>query len=79
MTCQITYFPFGEKDTIKEVESVLELLMTFNVKADVHEMSTTVTGEEDEIFKMIRKVYDQLSEKEKLFRLHVEMLHIPEK
>ncbi|HKJ45089.1 MAG TPA: YkoF family thiamine/hydroxymethylpyrimidine-binding protein [Balneolales bacterium] len=77
MTCQIAYLPFGENDTIKEVEDVLKLITQYNVKPEVHELSTTVTGGNDEIFKMLQELYTYKSKEGKLFRLHVEMLHVP--
>jgi len=78
MTCQITYLPFGETDTIKAVEDVLDFLMKFDLKVDVHDLSTTVKGDTNEMFQMLRNIYDRQSEEGRLFRLHVEMLHTPE-
>ena len=75
MTCQITFLPFNVLDAEREVQRIIDLLDSYDINYVVHELSTTIKGEPDVIFWLIRDIYEQAAKYVNIFRLHVELLH----
>lgn len=74
-TAQFTYIPLKGSDDPKEsVDFLIELVAQHNVAVDVNYLSTSVRGEPDVIFELIREVYDTMVIEGEQFRFHVELL-----
>lgn len=75
MTCQITFLPFNVTDAEREVQRIIDLLSSYDITYEIHDLSTTIRGEPDVIFWLIRDIYEQAAKYVDIFRLHVELLH----
>lgn len=74
-TAQFTYIPLKASDDPREsVEFLMELVAQHDVEVDVNYLSTSVRGEPDVIFDLIREVYDTMVIEGEQFRFHVELL-----
>lgn len=71
---QITFIPLYTDHPKEKVQDLIEHVAQFDVKVDVNYLSTTVRGATDEVFNLIREVYDSMSIENKAFRFHVELL-----
>lgn len=77
-TAQLTYIPLSTEDPHESVQEVLEHLAQYDVQIEVGYLSTTIIGETDEIFQVIRELYDTMKLESEYFRFHVELLNSPE-
>ena len=75
---QLTYIPLATHNPTEKVHELIEHLAQYDVKIEVDYMSTTVIGETDVVFTMIRELYDTMSLEKERFRFHIELLS-PEK
>lgn len=73
-TAQFTYIPLKASDPRKSVEFLLELVAQHDVEVDVNYMSTSVRGETDVVFELIREMYETMTIEKEEFRFHVELL-----
>lgn len=73
-TAQFTYIPLTSSDPRDSVEFLLELVAQHEVEVDVNYLSTSVRGEPDVIFNLIREVYETMVIEGEQFRFHVELL-----
>ncbi len=73
-TAQFTYIPLKATDPRESVEFLMELVAQHDVEVDVNYLSTSVRGEPDVIFDLIREVYDTMVIEGEQFRFHVELL-----
>lgn len=74
-TAQFTYIPLKASDPRESVEFLLELVAQHEVEVDVNYMSTSVRGETDVVFDLIREMYDTMTIEKEEFRFHVELLN----
>lgn len=74
-TAQFTYIPLKASDPRKSVEFLLELVAQHDVEVDVNYMSTSVRGETDVVFDLIREMYDTMTIEKEEFRFHIELLN----
>ncbi|MDX1617412.1 MAG: YkoF family thiamine/hydroxymethylpyrimidine-binding protein [Balneolaceae bacterium] len=77
-TAQFTYIPLRAEDPRKSIDFLLEMVAQHDVEVDVNYLSTSVRGEPNEIFQLIREVYDTMVIEGEKFRFHIELLS-PEK
>jgi uncharacterized protein YqgV (UPF0045/DUF77 family) len=56
------------------VQDIIEFVAQHDVEVDVNYLSTTVIGETDVVFDLIREIYDEMMLEGQQFRLHVELL-----
>lgn len=78
-TAQFTYIPLRETDPRESIDFLLELVAQHEVDVDVNYLSTSVRGETDVVFALIREIYDTMSLEGHDFRFHVELLNpVPE-
>ena len=75
---QLTYIPLATHNPTELVQDLLEHLAQYEVKIEVGYLSSTVIGEPDEIFKLIKETYEMMSLEQERFRFHIELLS-PEK
>lgn len=73
-TAQFTYIPMKAKDPRESIDFLLEMIAQHEVEVDVNYLSTSVRGEPDTIFALIREVYDTMVIEGEQFRFHVELL-----
>jgi uncharacterized protein YqgV (UPF0045/DUF77 family) len=73
-TAQFTYIPLKASDPRESVDFLIELVAQHDVEVDVNYLSTSVRGEPDVIFDLIREVYDTMVIEGEEFRFHVELL-----
>lgn len=73
-TAQFTYIPLKARDPRESVDFLLEMVAQHEVEVDVNYLSTSVRGETDVVFDLIREVYDTMTMEEEEFRFHVELL-----
>ncbi len=73
-TAQFTYIPLKASDPRESIDYLLELVAQHDVEVDVNYMSTSVRGETDVVFNLIREMYDTMTIEKEEFRFHVELL-----
>lgn len=74
-TAQFTYIPLKASDPRESIDYLLELVAQHDVEVDVNYMSTSVRGETDVVFELIREMYDTMAIEKEEFRFHVELLN----
>lgn len=73
-TAQFTYIPLRAEDPRESIDFLLEMVAQHEVEVDVNYLSTSVRGESEVIFELIREVYDTMALEGEQFRFHVELL-----
>ncbi len=71
---QVTYIPLYTDHPKEQVQDIIEFVAQHDVEVDVNYLSTTVIGETDVVFDLIREIYDEMMIEGQKFRLHVELL-----
>lgn len=74
-TAQFTYIPMRAGDPRESIDFLLELVAQHDVEVDVNYLSTSVRGDTDLVFDLIREIYDTMSLEGHDFRFHVELLN----
>lgn len=75
---QLTFIPLATHNPTEKVQEILEQIAQHEVKIEVGYLSTTIIGDTDTVFEVIRDVYDTKALEHERFRFHVELL-APEK
>ncbi len=73
-TAQFTYIPLKATDPRESIDFLLELVAQHDVEVDVNYLSTSVRGETEVVFDLIREMYDTMTIEREEFRFHVELL-----
>lgn len=73
-TAQFTYIPLKASAPRESIDFLLELVAQHDVEVDVNYMSTSVRGETEVVFDLIREMYDTMTIEKEEFRFHVELL-----
>lgn len=73
-TAQFTYIPLRAADPRESIDYLLELVAQHDVEVDVNYLSTSVRGETEVVFELIREMYDTMTIEKEEFRFHVELL-----
>lgn len=71
---QLTYIPLATHNPTELVQDLLEHLAQYEVKIEVGYLSSTVIGEPDEVFTLIKETYEMMSVEQERFRFHIELL-----
>lgn len=71
---QFTYIPLYTEHPKEKVQDLLEFVAQHDVEVDVNYLSTTVKGDTDVVFELIREIYDEMFSDGDEFRFHVELL-----
>lgn len=71
---QLTYIPLYTDHPREKVQDLLEFVAQHDVEVDVNYLSTSVKGNTESVFELIREIYDTQALEEKEFRFHVELL-----
>ncbi|MFO7151937.1 MAG: YkoF family thiamine/hydroxymethylpyrimidine-binding protein [Bacillota bacterium] len=59
ITCQVSLFPLGREDYEKVVLRALEWLKSFEVEMEVTPLSTVMRGDDEEVWKALRALYEE--------------------
>ncbi|HEX6981683.1 MAG TPA: YkoF family thiamine/hydroxymethylpyrimidine-binding protein [Balneolaceae bacterium] len=73
-TAQFTYIPLKAADPRESIDFLLELVAQHEVEVDVNYLSTSIRGETDVVFDLMRELYDTMTIERQEFRFHVELL-----
>lgn len=60
-SCEITYFPIQSENYLEEIRSVIKIIEAYEVEVEVGVLSTTIRGNSEIIFQMMKKIYDGMS------------------
>jgi uncharacterized protein YqgV (UPF0045/DUF77 family) len=71
---QLTYIPLYSEHPKEQVQDLLEFVAQHDVEVDVNYLSTSIKGETDVVFELVREVYDSMTLEGQKFRFHVELL-----
>lgn len=71
---QLTYIPLYTDHPKEKVQDLLEFVAQHDVEVDVNYLSTSVKGDTDVVFELIREIYDTMMVEDEQFRFHVELL-----
>ncbi len=71
---QLTYIPLYSDHPKEQVQDLLEFVAQHDVEVDVNYLSTSIKGDSDVVFEVIREVYDSMTLEGQKFRFHVELL-----
>lgn len=71
---QLTYIPLYSEHPKEQVQDLLEFVAQHDVEVDVNYLSTSIKGDTDIVFEVVRDVYDSMTLEGQKFRFHVELL-----
>jgi len=71
---QLTYIPLYTDHPKEKVQDLLEFVAQHDVEVDVNYLSTSVKGETDVVFELIREIYNTMTLEDEQFRFHIELL-----
>ncbi|SHF72480.1 hypothetical protein SAMN05443144_11283 [Fodinibius roseus] len=73
-TAQFTYIPLKAVNPRESIDFLLELVAQHDVEVDVNYLSTSVRGETEIVFELIREMYETMAIEGEEFRFHIELL-----
>lgn len=73
-TAQFTYIPLRSTDPRESIDYLLEMVAQHEVEVDVNYLSTSVRGETELVFDLIKEMYETMAIEGEEFRFHVELL-----
>lgn len=71
---QLTYIPLYTDHPKEKVQDLIEFVAQHDVEVDINYLSTSVKGDTDVVFDLIREIYDTMTLEDDAFRFHVELL-----
>lgn len=71
---QLTYIPLYADHPKEKVQDLIEFVAQHDVEVDINYLSTSVKGDTEVVFELIREIYDTMSLEDDAFRFHVELL-----
>lgn len=71
---QLTFIPLATHNPKEIVQDIIEHLAQHEVKIEIGYLSTTVIGDTEIVFTLIREIYDTMTLEQKKFRFHIELL-----
>ncbi|WZL74479.1 YkoF family thiamine/hydroxymethylpyrimidine-binding protein [Clostridiaceae bacterium 35-E11] len=75
-SCEITYFPIQSENYLEDIHKVLELIQSYPVNYEIGVLSTTIRGDKDTLFKLIKDIYDKMEADGCYFTISVMMSNI---
>lgn len=60
-SCEITYFPIESKNYLEEISSAIKIIEGYEIEVDVGILSTTIRGNSEVIFQLIKEIYDVMT------------------
>jgi uncharacterized protein YqgV (UPF0045/DUF77 family) len=71
---QLTFIPLATHNPTEKVQELIEHLAQYDVQIEIGYLSSTIIGETDVVFTVIRELYDTMALEKERFRFHVELL-----
>ncbi len=71
---QLTYIPLYTDHPKEKVQDLLEFVAQHDVEVDVNYLSTSVKGDTEVVFELIKEIYETMTVEDEQFRFHVELL-----
>lgn len=71
---QLTYIPLYTDHPKEQVQDLIEFVAQHDVEVDVNYLSTSIKGDTDVVFGLVREIYDEMTVEGQEFRFHVELL-----
>jgi len=71
---QLTFIPLYTDHPKEQVQDLLEFVAQHDVEVDVNYLSTSIKGDTEIVFELIREIYDTMSIEGQKFRFHIELL-----
>ncbi|HKL14278.1 MAG TPA: thiamine-binding protein [Balneolaceae bacterium] len=71
---QLTYIPLYTDHPKEKVQDLLEFVAQHDVEVDVNYLSTSVKGDTEVVFELIKEIYETMTVEDEKFRFHVELL-----
>lgn len=71
---QLTYIPLYTDHPKDKVQDLIEFVAQHDVEVDVNYLSTSIKGDADVVFELIREIYDTMILEGETFRFHIELL-----
>lgn len=71
---QLTYIPLYSEHPKDQVQDLIEFVAQHDVEVDVNYLSTSIKGETEVVFELVREIYDTMTLEGETFRFHVELL-----
>lgn len=71
---QLTFIPLYTDHPKEQVQDLLEFVAQHDVEVDVNYLSTSIKGDTEIVFELIREIYDTMAIEGQKFRFHVELL-----
>ncbi len=72
-SCEITYFPIQSKDYIEEINKVIEIIGRYKVEVKVGIISTTIRGNSEVIFSLVKEIFDKMAGGENKFTISLKI------
>jgi len=73
-TAQFTYIPLRSTNPRESIDYLLEMVAQHDVEVDVNYLSTSVRGQTEDVFALIKEMYETMTIEGEEFRFHVELL-----
>lgn len=74
-SCQISFISIMSEDHIDDVNRVIDIIKSYELEYNVGILSTTIRGNKERIFSLIKDIYDTMDNKAK-FTIDVKISNI---
>ncbi|MBC7235673.1 MAG: thiamine-binding protein [Chloroflexi bacterium] len=61
ISAQVSFYPLGQEDFIGPIDRFIEVVAKSGLSYQVHRMSTVVSGDDEEVFRVLRQAYAEAS------------------
>lgn len=61
-SCEISFLPVMSEDYLGDIDKVLELIKASDLEYNIGILSTTIRGNKEKIFNLIKEIYDKMDE-----------------
>jgi uncharacterized protein YqgV (UPF0045/DUF77 family) len=57
ISAQVSLYPLGREDFIEPIDAFIEVVAKSGLDYEVHSMSTVITGDDEEVYRVIQAAY----------------------
>lgn len=76
VSCQMSYFPIDSKKYLEEIRCVLNLIEDSGLQHHVDVLSTTIQGEAEKVFDLMRDIHKKMSNTECNYTMNIMISNI---
>jgi len=69
-SCQLSFYPLADENYTETIKQVLKIIEQAKVEYSTNDMSTIISGDADQIFHLLHKIYNVMAEKKCKFVLN---------